>query len=191
MDERNATTFPALTGLVLAGGRSLRMGRDKAGLRLGDGRTLLEHAIGLLERAGCSAVLVSGNYRDHGGIPDRYTHLGPLGGIASVLEARPELSGPLLIVPVDMPALDPRDLRRLIEHGTHARFGHSPLPLVLTVDEVLRRIVDEQIEHGKLAVHALAARLDCARLDIDDPARLDNINTPEQWQRLSSESTDP
>ncbi len=189
--DQNQHALP--TGLVLAGGRSLRMGRDKAGLRLGGGKTLLEHSIDLLTRAGCGVVLVSGDHRQHGGIADLYPQLGPLGGIASVLDTRPDLTGPLLVVPVDMPALDPRDLRRLLEHvgaDGHARFGHSPLPLALTVGDALRRIVGEQIEGGELAVHALAARLDCARIDIDDPGRLDNINTPAQWQRLTSESND-
>ena len=46
------------TGLILAGGRSLRMGRDKALLRLG-GRTLLERAVDLVRAAGGEPLIVA------------------------------------------------------------------------------------------------------------------------------------
>jgi molybdenum cofactor guanylyltransferase len=193
MSKHQAATHPSPTGLVLAGGLSSRMGRDKAGLRLSDGQTLLERAVDLLRQAGCGVVLVSGEHRQFDGIADVYPRLGPLGGIASVLEARPALSGPLLVVPVDMPALDARDLQRLLEQardGGHACFERSPLPLVLTLDEQVRRIVSEQIEGGELAVHALASRLNCSRIGIDDAGRLGNVNTPADWRRLAGEEVE-
>lgn len=74
---------PAPAGIVLAGGRSSRMGRDKA-LLPWHGRTLLEHMRGLLRQAGAQRVWVSGAYPAFAGIPDRIAHCGPLGGLYSV-----------------------------------------------------------------------------------------------------------
>ena len=51
-------TRPVWTGLILAGGRSRRMGRDKALLRLA-GRTLLERAVDLVRSAGGEPLIVA------------------------------------------------------------------------------------------------------------------------------------
>ena len=54
-------------GFVLAGGRSSRMGRDKALLPL-DGHTLVDHIAGLVQRAAGNVTLI--------GPPERYATLG-------------------------------------------------------------------------------------------------------------------
>ena len=61
----------SITGIVLAGGLSTRMGRDKA-LLPWQGRTLLEHMRGLLMQAGAREVWVSG-------LPGVRRHTGPPG----------------------------------------------------------------------------------------------------------------
>ncbi|UUS13945.1 NTP transferase domain-containing protein [Stenotrophomonas sp. CD2] len=66
----------AINGIVLAGGLSSRMGRDKA-LLPWKGRTLLEHMRGLLLQAGAGRVWVSGDYPAFGGIPDQVARCGP------------------------------------------------------------------------------------------------------------------
>lgn len=77
-----------LTGVVLAGGRSSRLGRDKALLRLPDGTgvDLLARSVGLLEKV-CGRAVVIG--REHSGyvcFSDRVPGFGPAGGIATALE---------------------------------------------------------------------------------------------------------
>ena len=49
-------------GVVLAGGKSSRMGEDKALLKLANGNTLLQQSIHLLQTAGIEEVVVSGRY---------------------------------------------------------------------------------------------------------------------------------
>ena len=61
--ERGLLAVPrglSFTGVVLAGGRSSRMGRDKALLEI-DGCTLLDRAVALLHEAGAATVIVSGD----------------------------------------------------------------------------------------------------------------------------------
>ena len=86
-----------LSGFVLAGGKSRRMGRDKALLNW-RGQTLLDHMVGLL-RTVADPVHVVG--RDP--LPDRLPDLGPLSGIATGLETT--FTDANIFVAVDLPLL--------------------------------------------------------------------------------------
>ncbi len=106
---------PALTGLVLAGGRGRRLGRDKALVEIA-GETLVVRAARRLEEC-CQRVLVaSGDGRRLGElkweqVPDAVADGGPLAGILAGLESA---TTPLLaVVAVDLPNLNPDVLRRL------------------------------------------------------------------------------
>lgn len=94
-----------ISGYVLAGGRSSRMGMDKAELRLG-GRTLLEIAVGKLRRV-CREVIVVGQRpaapEGVRVIADRWTGCGPMGGMEAALADVGEESA--LFFPVDMPLI--------------------------------------------------------------------------------------
>src|SRR5579862_3839386 len=104
-------------GFVLAGGRSRRMGRDKALLPY-RGAPLIAHVAGTVEK-----VLDDSGHVAIVGAPDRYRDLGyrvladlfpgcgPLGGIVTALSLAE--SDWNLIVACDMPNLDPADLRKL------------------------------------------------------------------------------
>lgn len=182
-----------LTGLVLAGGKSSRMGRDKAGLIWADGRSFLDRAIDLLEQAGCARVIVSGERPGYDCVPDRWPGQGPLGGIASVLSACPELTGPWLIVPVDMPQLEVDDLAPLQSAGQGrdgAVFSGLPLPMVLGNGERIRETILAQLRAGRRALKALGDTLDLAAIDPPTSRLRDNINTPEDYRR-GSEDAEP
>src|SRR5262249_53875836 len=86
-----------LSGFVLAGGKSTRMGQDKALLTWGS-HTLLEHMVELLQTV-ASPVQVVG--RDP--LPDRLPGLGPLSGIATGLEV--SFTDANIFVAVDLPFL--------------------------------------------------------------------------------------
>ncbi len=172
-------------GLVLAGGASSRMGEDKALLRHGE-HSLLELAVRRLTAAGANPVLVSGDRPEYDCIPDRQPGLGPLGGLASVINERPGLGNRLLLVTaVDTPGLSADNLLALLrsmqagDSGIH--FDDHPLPLVLRVSDALHHALDELLADGQGAsVRALAERLECRTLS---PAESDlrNINTPADW----------
>ncbi len=108
-------------GVVLCGGRSMRMGMDKASVELG-GTTLLQRA---LERLGavCEPVLIAAGelpiaVAGHRSVPDATAGAGPLGGIVAALRATPH---PLLaVVAVDLAWLDPHLIVLLAERiGDH------------------------------------------------------------------------
>jgi len=113
-----------LSGLVLAGGRSSRMGREKAELRLPDGRPLLQRQIDVLRAAGAATVNVSvgpGKKFEMTGaapIPDELAGAGPLAGIAAGLRAAP--AGLVIVLAVDMPGITEAHLRALAGLATEA-----------------------------------------------------------------------
>ncbi len=105
------------SAVILAGGQSLRMGRDKAALEL-VGETLLARQIKLVQAAGAAEVFISGRAgRDYSrfGCPvlaDNFPQAGPLAGIESALQ---KCRNPLLLVlAVDMPQMPVAVLAELI-----------------------------------------------------------------------------
>ncbi|MFZ9585671.1 MAG: molybdenum cofactor guanylyltransferase [Pseudohongiellaceae bacterium] len=185
-----------LLGVVLAGGRSSRMGRDKAELPW-QGQTLLDHTLALLARLQPVCLRVSG--RAHAlGIADLHPLSGPPGAVLSVLEwlhARGELDGrALLLLPVDMPLLQEATLQRLlaaVRPGRAACFRQQVFPCVLPASPALLHhlralFAEGSTPGGRRSLRALLTF--SAVLEVDeagvDPAEFSNVNTPEDWQRL-------
>lgn len=176
------------TGVVLAGGKSSRMGRDKAQL-LWQGTPLLQHMCALLLASGASRVMVSGNYPEMGGIADTSPELGPLGGLASVAPHIPD--GALLLVPVDMPQLTPSLLLHLVQHA-HANaacYQAHMLPMWLHLNQHLRSWLKAAIHLPAKArsLHALHAAMGGVFLPAPEgtTTELTNLNTPDQWLEAS------
>ncbi|MEK7780942.1 MAG: molybdenum cofactor guanylyltransferase [Verrucomicrobiota bacterium] len=102
--------------VILAGGKSSRMGRDKAWLEIG-GQTLLARQISLVRTFGAAEVFISGradaDYSAFGCrvLPDHFQNAGPLAGIEIALHVT---TAPLLLVlAVDMPEMNLNFLQRL------------------------------------------------------------------------------
>lgn len=114
-----------MIGVVLAGGRSSRLGRDKTRLHLhgSEQPPMLIHTLDLLREV-CTEVAIScrvpfdpasfpsfaANLDAIPQIADQMPDQGPLGGILSCLHA---LGGPLLVLSCDLPCMDLATLRRL------------------------------------------------------------------------------
>jgi molybdopterin-guanine dinucleotide biosynthesis protein A len=180
---------PEPIGVVLAGGRSTRMGRDKADVEWRCGQTLLERAIERADDAGCERVIVSGDRPTHDHVVDHRPGAGPLGGLASVLAERAKtLTGRLLLVlPLDMPMLETATLRRLLAAGETAAAGavfpNGPLPMVLRCTPELRAIVDDVMASGrKRSLGELARALD---LDVAGPAPADEMANANRQSELA------
>lgn len=175
-----------LVGLVLAGGRSSRMGRDKAMLPWGEG-SLLAHMRQLLHEAGATRVLISGDYREDSAMADLTPDLGPLGGLASVAKRLPDCS--LLVVPVDMPRLSPALLHSLCASpATCACFHGHPLPLWLRINPALRMVLTRLLAappagRSLRALHA-ALHGEFVALPARRASELRDADTPEEWRAL-------
>ncbi len=112
------------TGAVLAGGKSSRMGEDKA-LLMRNGKTMLDHALDLVEPA-THELMIVGDPATYGHVhpntvADIRPHCGPLGGITSVLHYSSNDQN--LIIGCDMPNLTQElftHLKALMHDGTDA-----------------------------------------------------------------------
>ncbi len=192
-------------GLVLAGGRSERMGRDKAQLAYG-GCSQLARTLDLVKPL-CAKLFVS--LREGQEVPaeavasgaeplhDRFGEIGPLGGILTAFDRHPDQSW--LVVAVDMPFLDRQTLDYLLasrkpdEPLTAFRSNHDslPEPLCAVYEPSSRKILIEFFrEHGITCPRKIMIRSETHLLDLPNLRALDNINTPsehaEALQRLSS-----
>ena len=112
--------LPPFAAVLLAGGSSRRMGRDKALLPLGDGRLLWQRQLAMLEELQPAELFISGPNRE--GFPvtvlrleDAASGLGPLAGIAVALRAM--CSERLLVLAIDLPAMTADFLRGLLVDG--------------------------------------------------------------------------
>lgn len=103
-----------LFGVVLAGGKSSRLGQDKASLSF-QGRTLLDRTLDLASRF-CRRTYCVGRRKEHtaadaGWMLDRIAGTGPMGGIITALET---LKAPCLVLACDLPFLTREILALLI-----------------------------------------------------------------------------
>ncbi|HNG90500.1 MAG TPA: NTP transferase domain-containing protein, partial [Saprospiraceae bacterium] len=97
-----------LCGLVLAGGRSLRMGRDKGSIPW-HGRPQWAHVADLLQPL-CQEVMIScrpeqaADFAPYPTLPDTFAELGPYGALLSAFRRRPDAAW--LVTACDLPLLD-------------------------------------------------------------------------------------
>ena len=187
MNDRNAPD-PTFGALILAGGRSSRMGADKAGLPY-RGSTLLEHMKNIAQGLGPARVLVGGG--PQGDLPDPVAGRGPA---ASLVALAGGTAGPVrwLIIPVDMPLLTPPLLQRLLAAGPEgAFFAAHPLPFALSMDSaaraVLQRVGDGLAQGQSISVRLILAQIG-ARALTPSPGELGqlvNANTPDEWDEIA------
>src|SRR6185436_2080460 len=110
-----------------------RMGADKAALAY-KGRTLLEHASGVLAAAGAAPVLRVG---PGGELVDPIPDCGPAAGVIALADhvAANRTVESWIVVPVDMPLLTPALLKRLVAvDAAAAHFADMTIPLAITLN---------------------------------------------------------
>lgn len=181
-------------GVVLAGGLSSRMGRDKSTLPALNGTgDLLENARKLLQKTGVSQILISSNNREQA-IKDEVGNLGPVGGMHAVFNSlRSHLAKPsgVLFLAVDMPDLNPAILQKLItvgqSEGRPCCYQGAYLPLYLPFTQSSIDYLEAVVsgEHP-CSVKALMSGLRGKQIEPLNPSFLINLNSPEDWQRYQS-----
>ena len=187
-----------LTGFVLAGGRSSRMGTDKAALLL-NGRTLLDHAIGMVGAVTGEPPFILGSrqlYASYGEvIEDRYPGCGPLAGIHAALSRSSTRFN--LIIAVDTPFLSPELLRhmtmRAIESEaavTVPEIAGYTQPLCAVYSRDFLPIAENALRSGSFKIVPLFPKdMTCIVTEAElarfafDAEMFENLNTPEQMKR--------
>ncbi|XQW84359.1 molybdenum cofactor guanylyltransferase [Thalassotalea piscium] len=170
-------------GVVLAGGLSSRMKKDKATLQRKH-ESMLDFSQSILKKCGVDKVVISGNNYQ---IKDSFKHLGPLSGILSVIEQCPTHS--LLIMPIDLPLIEPSTLKQLKIIGELSQkaccYQDHPLPLYLPVNGFVEVFLRQQL-HGVKAkgpsMKHLLANIPHKILATPDQQKLFNCNTPNDWR---------
>ncbi len=162
--------------MVLAGGKSSRMGRDKALMEY-CGLPLIESMINLLHRTDLCNVYVSGDIEGYNCIKDSTKFEGPARAIIDVMVELPDYSGALFI-PVDMPLLTPEILQLLLNKNSTAYFKGRPLPCFISKPC--------NIKSECSSVHELLE--DQGAVTVDLPAKheefMHNFNTTQEWAEL-------
>lgn len=176
----------SLAGIVLCGGKSRRMGVDKAGLMF-EGRTWLEVATDTLTAAGAAHILYSGRPDLPGGLADPVADSGPAGGVLAALTQVGAEVDQVLCVPVDMPELSPDTLRLLAAHkGIGACFEGQPLPFALRPNPAVLAAAHECVTTAARppSLRALLRQVGCVELLVPAGLTLRNLNTPQDVAAL-------
>ncbi len=180
-----------ITGIILAGGKSTRMGTDKALLEI-NGETLLSHAVKLC-RSVCTQVLISSNSIDHEiegikRIPDEIKECGPMGGIYSCLKhAENKWS---FVISVDAAFVTPEFVSFLVSRANNKYDAVVPVhkkgkePLIALYNKSTLPFFKKNLEAGNYKMHFLLENLKTNFVDSNqwveqNPHLFHNINSPE------------
>ena len=180
-------------GFVLTGGRSSRMGRDKALLPIG-GSVLVERTAERVRAAAGSVTLI--------GAPERYQHLG-LAAVPDLSVDAEEACGPIgglytalkmtgadwnLVVACDMPGITAAFLAELLaaarERDCTALVpdsGSGLHPLCAVYHRRAVGAVELAIKHKRFKMHDLLKALGAVSWPVADAQILENVNTPVEW----------
>lgn len=176
---------------ILAGGKSSRMGTDKALLEFRGKnfiKKLCDELDGFEEK-----MIARGNRSDLQGvswpvIPDIYSERGPIGGLHAVLSAC--TSDAVCCVSCDTPLLQMHLLKELCEHmrdGTDAVIAVTEdgrkHPLCAVYRKTILPLIEEQILEGNNRMMAVLNKVSVEYVTIhaQDSHQLKNINTPEDY----------
>ena len=184
-------------GIILAGGKSRRMGADKAELTL-DGRTFLEIQVRKLQLLGAADIIISGKASDLPGTRsamDIYAGCGPLGGLYSCFVSASQMYA--LVLSVDVPLISLSTLGKLLETHFRDNFDATILtrdgriePLIAVYNTDTAGLLAELIENKKLAVRAYIDRLHHQLYSYNgSPDELLNCNYPEDLAALTAHLT--
>lgn len=176
--------------VLLAGGQSTRMGRNKALLEH-NGSTLLTIAHNKLKTILGSAgrVFVSGNYPGYFCIPDEIKENGPVEGVWSCTREM-QFGIAVLVVPVDMPFIEIESLKTLIEclqiGGTYqmAQYADFEMPFIFSFDKNTNAIltkVRNELNPSHRSFKMFKNQLRGHILPCMNPDSFKNINTPSEW----------
>ena len=189
------------TTVIMAGGKSSRMGTDKAFVPL-LGKPMIEHVLDSLDGMGDERIIITNSaeryrYLEVPMFSDIYEDSGPLGGLHTALvhANRPHL----LVVACDMPWLNRDLLEYMVSLRTTAdvivpRWTKFPEPLHTVYSKACLKPVTACLESRTLKLIAFYGRVSVRFLDRDVLASYDpsgrsfaNINTLEDLRRAGTE----
>ena len=190
---------PVLKGLVLAGGKSTRMGTDKSGLNF-HGVPQSNYMSQLLEPY-CEKVYLSARDEQQAQelkvpcIVDTFSGLGPYGGILSAFREDPNAAW--LVVAIDLPFLDKGTMADLVENrNTHRnatcfidRNDEYPEPLITIWEPRAYPVLLNFLSKGYSCPRKVLLNSPVEIIVNRDKKALTNVNTPEEHEYALTEIT--
>lgn len=186
--------YTDVTGFVLAGGKSKRLGRDKRILRLWK-ETLLERTRKLLnELIGLEPLIVGDNLSSLGLNPgsiiaDALPGCGPLSGLVASLGYCPSSWG--LVLAVDMPLLRKTELRKLLDNMDDdydvvaLSINETPEPLAALYHRRKYSFWRERLFRGQLSIRDGIRNLEWKAVMLDkNSVAVSNLNNPEDIDNI-------
>lgn len=193
--------MPTLSAVLLAGGKSQRMGRDKALLELpGSHELLWQRQLHALQKLRPQKIFWSGPARpglpgDVQLVPDTWSNAGPLAGICACLKL---LSSDLLVVlAIDLPRMDAVYLRNLAkrctaDRGVVPQRGELFEPLAAVYPNLVGDLAADRLRQGRYSLQefvweALRRELvEAVPIQSGEAAKFKNVNSPEDLADLRS-----
>ncbi|AHM58986.1 bifunctional molybdopterin-guanine dinucleotide biosynthesis protein MobB/MobA [Flammeovirgaceae bacterium 311] len=195
--ERLQQAKPKLNGMVLAGGRSQRMGHDKGAIGW-HGQEQRYYMADLL-KGFCSSVYIScrpeqqqGINNSHNTLPDTFPGLGPYGAILSAFQAQPDSAW--LVVACDLPLLDAPTLQYLTDNRNTAALATTfksphdnfPEPLITIWEPKSYPVLLAFMAQGYTCPRKVLINTHIQLLEPPKAEALLNVNTPEEAERVRS-----
>lgn len=189
--------LPRVNGLVLAGGKSQRMGRDKGGLVLHE-KAQREYTAEMLAPF-CDQVFISCRKEQVGEfetgfdlLPDTFIDLGPFGAILSAFRANPNAAW--LVVACDLPLLQKETLNQLTAGRNPDKVATAfrtnaeafPEPLIAIWEPKAYQILLQFLSKGISCPRKVLINSDIESLIPPEPEVLTNVNTPEELESVKS-----
>jgi molybdopterin-guanine dinucleotide biosynthesis protein A len=185
---------PPIYGLVLAGGKSLRMGEDK-GAMVYHQKTQREHVADLLQPH-CEKVFVSCRpdqaaqielEQPYPILPDTFLGLGPLGAILTAFRQNPDAAW--LVAACDLPLLNSDTLQQLTRARDAAKIATAfrqpgeegwPEPLITIWEPKSYLLAMQFLAQGYSCPRKILINSDIRLIDCSLPEALKNVNTQEE-----------
>jgi molybdopterin-guanine dinucleotide biosynthesis protein A len=186
---------PQLNGLVLAGGKSERMGFDKGSVNW-FGKEQRYYMADMLKPV-CNEVFISCRedqtqqiYADYNVLADTFIGLGPYGAILSAFREQPDSAW--LVIACDLPLLDTETIQYLVSQQDSSKIATAfnspdnefPEPLITIWEPKSYPVLLSFLSQGYSCPRKVLINSDVKLLQADNPDALTNVNTPEELEKV-------
>lgn len=180
-----------ITGIILAGGKSSRMGTDKALIDV-KGKKLIEYSIAVMKQI-CGHIIISASnpvYEKFGFpiVADSFQGIGPIAGLEACLRySKTKIN---LVAPCDSPFLSINLFRETLKETAGYEAAVPILqdgkvePLAGYYSKEALPTIIQQIEKGDYKLQNLLKAMNTKYVSITNPAYLMNINTPRDLRNI-------
>ena len=185
-------TVPKSKGLVLTGGKSIRMGTDKSELNY-HGKPQKEFIKKLLEKEGLKTYYsVQTNNNKEEEIHDVFLNLGPFGGICSAFQKDPNSAW--MVLATDLPFVDENLVKLLLEKRNPSKVATAikgkgkqfPEPLITIYEPKSYPVLLQYLAQGYSCPRKMLINSEVEIVEVNDNL-IRNINTPEEYTEAKKE----